>query len=555
VVLRETVAFAFRGRRLQRVQHGLDALPCLLTLDLGDNELAAVEGLEGNALLEAVNLEDNRIWRIEGLAHLTHLRRLELGRNHITRLDGLAGLAHLSFLSVEDNNIQSLAPLAELAALAELYLSNNSIQSMKEVLQLRALARLVIMDLSGNGCCKEEQYRLYVVFQLKKLKVLDGAPVDVAEQAKAKDTFAGRISADLLAERISPPDTEYGQVRELSLSSCAIKEIKLLTEFRRLQHLNMDHNLLADITPLRECVALVSLNVAFNKLAQSPVPVGQVLGHMPDLESLSVEGNGIMTINQLQLRLPKLKFLNLKNNDLSRIESLEGCPQLREVVLDKNKLRQLDRDCFAGTPLLREVSCDDNAVKTMEGLRNLPNLQKLSFVSNRIGELAEVERCLETSPHMLDVSFASNQVSRKAMYRATVIHLFPVCDTVDGREVTAEERERADGCFRQEVQLAMIPPNVLTDVRHTVGVTQVGLGGGGNAQQSKTALRIMTLDTVDSGVQAPRGRGPPQGTAGKQPMPRTSSADVSMRSRPVPKPASGASAGAPGYRRQSRPVQ
>jgi hypothetical protein len=41
----------------------------------------------------------------------------------------------------------------------------------KEVQRLRELPKLIILDLVGNGVCAQEEYRLYVVFNVRKLKV------------------------------------------------------------------------------------------------------------------------------------------------------------------------------------------------------------------------------------------------------------------------------------------------------------------------------------------------------------------------------------------------
>ena len=84
--------------------------------------------------------------------------------------------------------------LADLPSLMELYLGNNQITRLKEVMNLKPLSKLIILDLSGNLMCKEKNYRIYCVFHLKKLKVLDGVSIEQDEQHKAKEMFAGRLT-------------------------------------------------------------------------------------------------------------------------------------------------------------------------------------------------------------------------------------------------------------------------------------------------------------------------------------------------------------------------
>lgn len=56
----------------------------------------------------------------------------------------------------------------------ELYIGNNFIADMKQILTLKVLPKLIIFDISGNSLCNDKSYRVYTIFHLKKLKVLDG---------------------------------------------------------------------------------------------------------------------------------------------------------------------------------------------------------------------------------------------------------------------------------------------------------------------------------------------------------------------------------------------
>ena len=63
----------------------------------------------------------------------------------------------------------------------ELYLGNNIISDLKEVTKLKVLSRLIILDISGNNfgnINKGESYRIYCIFHLRKLKVLDGVSIE-----------------------------------------------------------------------------------------------------------------------------------------------------------------------------------------------------------------------------------------------------------------------------------------------------------------------------------------------------------------------------------------
>ena len=60
----------------------------------------------------------------------------------------------------------------------ELYLGNNLIFDIKEIIKLKSLARLIILDISGNNLSRDTNYRIYCIFHLRKLKVLDGISIE-----------------------------------------------------------------------------------------------------------------------------------------------------------------------------------------------------------------------------------------------------------------------------------------------------------------------------------------------------------------------------------------
>jgi len=66
--------------------------------------------------------------------------------------------------------------------LMELYIGNNTITDSKEITYLKNLQKLIILDLSGNPFSRNPNYRIYTLFIIKKLKVLDGISIEASEQ-------------------------------------------------------------------------------------------------------------------------------------------------------------------------------------------------------------------------------------------------------------------------------------------------------------------------------------------------------------------------------------
>ena len=437
-------------RNLQKIEN-LSHLKNLRRLSLADNEITQLEGLDENTLLEELVLEENRILKLEGLSTLQFLKKLDLGKNKLVKLENLESLVHLTQLSVEDNQIESLTGLQSLTNLMELYMCSNRIMNVKEVQHLKMLPKLIIVDLSGNRLCRHESYRMYCVYYLRKLKVLDGIGVDINEQQAAREKYSGKLTAEFLAEKIGHKYFEH--IRELDLSSCRIREIEHLSgdEFSNLRELNLDNNMLTSIGGLHRLDKLTVLRLNHNRIRKlgstgshhassmvgsiskdvtggnSPEKVaigGHGLSGLPNLEILQLGYNHVTDLGSLNLHmLPELKVLFLQGNDIVRVEGLNACYKLRELVMDKNRIKFVDADGFSALTNLRELRLEENGLRSLSNF-NLPNLQSLYLGLNRVNDLAELDK-LSSIPFLMELSLNSNPVARKQLYRANAIRRLP----------------------------------------------------------------------------------------------------------------------------------
>jgi Leucine-rich repeat (LRR) protein len=342
-------------RRLQNL-HGLVNLR---RASFCDNELTHVEGLEGCTALEELILEENRITQLEGLSTLVYLKRLDVGKNKLTRIEGLDTLTRLTQLSVEDNEISSLAGMSKLSSLMELYIGNNRVDDLKEVHHIKGMSKLIILDLSGNQLCSALDYRHYTIYHVRKLKVLDGAGVEMAEQEAAKDKYDGKLTTEFVVERVGHSFLEH--VRELNLAASRVRDVgDVLTEasFPSLKELNLDNNQLVDLSGLLDLPLLTILRLNHNRVehlglvadGDHPRPV------LPHLEVLQLGYNHINYIPSLRLHcLPELKSLFLQGNDITKIEGLDRCIQLRELILDKNKIKAVSQNSLTSLANLRTL--------------------------------------------------------------------------------------------------------------------------------------------------------------------------------------------------------
>jgi len=189
---------------------------------------------------------------IQNIESLKYLKKLELGSNQIRRITNINTLQNLTQLSLENNEISRLDGLEELHNLMELYLGNNLIADVKETIKLQDLQRLIILDISGNpmssGAANNLNYRIYCIYHLRKLRVLDGMSIDPSEHFEAKETFSGRLTDEILSTRLS--GKKLNDLKDLDLSNSKLRDFEDMfdnSKMPNLRDLNLTGNLMSSM--------------------------------------------------------------------------------------------------------------------------------------------------------------------------------------------------------------------------------------------------------------------------------------------------------------------
>ncbi|RDW70637.1 putative protein phosphatase PP1 regulatory subunit Sds22 [Aspergillus mulundensis] len=117
------------------------------------NRISKIEGLEGLTEIKNLELGANRIREIENLETLSALEELWLGKNKITEMKNLDALSNLRILSIQSNRLTSLSGLSSLKNLEEIYVSHNAITDLAG---LESNTALRVLDFSNNQVSKLE---------------------------------------------------------------------------------------------------------------------------------------------------------------------------------------------------------------------------------------------------------------------------------------------------------------------------------------------------------------------------------------------------------------
>ncbi|KAJ7990764.1 hypothetical protein DPEC_G00290290 [Dallia pectoralis] len=468
------------GQRLSKLTN-LDKLVNLRWASFNDNDISIVEGLDNCRHLEELSLNDNCISKLDGMSKLQQLTKLSVNGNKLSCLNGtsLDRLPYLHFLSVENNLIGSLNGVHRARSLLELYVGNNMISTTRNIYHLKVLTNLVILEMYGNPIVEKlDYYRIYVVFHLPALKALDGIAVEVTECENAKNMFGGRLTPDMLAEKLG--HLNHSGMVDLYLQSCDIRTVDLVPAdlFHNLHTVNLEHNNLTSFSGLVYLPNIKTLCLNYNHI-ESILPRQKVPSYltnrqilhqkvnssgygqhssskgtreagpadsleplMGSLEVLHLSYNGISNMANLQLsRLPNLKALFLQGNEIFQVDGLEGLERLQELDLDQNRIRSVGENSFFGQVVLLKLHLTENRLRELNHLQPLTALRRLFLGLNKIQDISELDK-LDILPSLIELSVVGNPVARLSIRPAVILRLSRL-QILDGVEISQEEKTRA----------------------------------------------------------------------------------------------------------------
>lgn len=234
----------------------LEVLPLekMEEIDLYDNRIKHIsKSVNLFPNLKTLDLSFNKIRNIKNVDKLVNLENLYFVQNKISKIENLSTLKNLKNLELGGNRISEIGPddLKGLDNLTEIWLGKNSIPRL---MNLSHLKNLRILSIQSN--------------KIKKMEGLE----------------------------------DLENLEELYLSHNFITKIEGLEKNTKLTTLDVTGNRLTKIENLKHLVHLTDLWASDNQIDQSFESLGEELGHLPEFETIYLEGNPIQTKNRTQYR-------------------------------------------------------------------------------------------------------------------------------------------------------------------------------------------------------------------------------------------------------------
>lgn len=202
------------GNRLNAVPFNKDSAPALISLDLSENALTEVNGLDGLGALRVLILNGNTVVTSLGdLGSLPALERLVAQGCGLTETAGLEGLssqcAEIDFSGNQINDLTGFSAAASnLSGLTKLNLAGNALDSLDQLSNLSGLSLLSSVDLSENPIADSDDFKAEVVMRLPSLKTISGEAVTEEDIQAAKDLKKQRKAE---AEAAAAAEAEEGE--------------------------------------------------------------------------------------------------------------------------------------------------------------------------------------------------------------------------------------------------------------------------------------------------------------------------------------------------------
>lgn len=274
--------------------------------------------------------------------------------------------------------------------------------------------------------------------------------IENAECVEAKETFAGRLTQEILESRLG--GHALATVKELDLTGCKLRDFDRMFDrdfCPNLRELNLSHNCFTTLKGFGYLPQLRILKIKQNrleslfcKLNDDGYPRG--LFGLHGLEVLDVSHNSLHDLYGLQLAPMKdLKILHASNNEITKCDFLEKLKQLRELDLSKNRIRQIDPHQFHNQLMISCLKLEDNGLRSLANIEPLERLQAFHGGGNRLAEFWEVDRLAELV-YLMEISLMNNPMTRKPQYRLNIIKKLPNLIVLDGREILIDERNRIE---------------------------------------------------------------------------------------------------------------
>lgn len=324
---------------------GIEMCDSITWLNVADNSLIDLEGISKLKSLITFYAQGNQLGRVESYEDVNRNKTYDLGepiqdqsgngKRDTDPLVELQSLPRLRNLYLYNNMLKNVDSLDDLSVLSVLLLSGNQIETVREIGKLSRLERLSL--------------NINFIYELNGLEKL--------ENLKHLDLTENRI-CDLR------PIASLRKLKELRLQSNHVLELNPLSRLQYLNTLSLSKNVVVDPYPLNNLKSLRNLKLSNNRIDLNNPRFNSMFS------MLEKRGCRIGLTEQfnrnygLEMLLKSLTSFSSSNRDLGRFLQEKGYLRFIDFVLD---------------PKINEKNKEDVYLKWDESFKRGVKMEELDF--------------------------------------------------------------------------------------------------------------------------------------------------------------------------------
>ncbi|KAK2580187.1 hypothetical protein KPH14_012452 [Odynerus spinipes] len=206
----------------------------------------------------------------------------------------------------------------------------------------------------------------------------------------------------------------------------------------KLRLISLQHNLL---TKIEACNFAPLTKLVFLDLYDNQIEKISSLELLENLRVLLMGKNRIKKIEGL-MQLSKLEVLDLHGNQILQITGLNGLSSLKVLNLAGNNIKTIGYNDFQGLTSLKELNLRRNKIKKLMGFEDIPQLQKLYLSNNDVYKVEDMESIVKAF-QIKEITIDGNPITLNSDYISFLVSYLPNLQILSSMQITEQIRRNA----------------------------------------------------------------------------------------------------------------
>ena len=373
-----------------------------------------IDSLKGIETLKILKLNSMNIDSMERIKELNNnIEQLEMGNNKITKIEGLEDKRKLNILILNNNEISELTGLENQQKLQRLWLTGNKISN---ITPLYKNEELISLKLTNNPDIKpnREEYTEEEKIKLDKIgKILDKKNGEILLDVDKLMLFTNYKRLVLQGQNLTTLEPLEGLTQleylDLNYNSITLEDTKskeILTSMKNLETLCIEGNNIINLTPINE---LENLKILMMEKANKngSCNLEQIENIISNLNSFRADQSTIDTlVNCNKEKITRLNFSNLVIQKLPDLTQFKYLEDLRILEVGESKL---DKSMISEIKSLKSLTLIKMHGRMID-FSKLINLTNLDLRGNTLwSEDLENLKALKNNPN-LTINLSNNSI-------------------------------------------------------------------------------------------------------------------------------------------------